>query len=94
MAEQDTSSIMTPRTDMDCIHVDCSLEETRRQVVEAGHSRIPIIGESTDDIIGILYAKDLLKVPPRRRTVSLCENWFDNRSMFLRPQALTHYSKR
>ncbi|MCA9040807.1 MAG: HlyC/CorC family transporter [Planctomycetaceae bacterium] len=66
MAEQDTSSIMTPRTDMDCIHVDSSLEETRRQVVEAGHSRIPIIGESTDDIIGILYAKDLLKVTPEK----------------------------
>ncbi|QDU81339.1 Magnesium and cobalt efflux protein CorC [Polystyrenella longa] len=66
MAEQDTSSIMTPRTDMDCIHVDGSLEETRRQVVEAGHSRIPIIGDSTDDIIGILYAKDLLKVTPEK----------------------------
>lgn len=66
MAEQDTSSIMTPRTDMECIHVDSSLEETRRQVVEAGHSRIPIIGESTDDILGILYAKDLLKFPPEK----------------------------
>lgn len=59
--EEDTAAIMTPRTDMVCIQVDSSLEEARQRLLSAGHSRIPVIGESTDDIIGILYAKDLLK---------------------------------
>uniref|UniRef100_A0A7C2K2X7 HlyC/CorC family transporter n=1 Tax=Schlesneria paludicola TaxID=360056 RepID=A0A7C2K2X7_9PLAN len=59
--DEDVGAIMTPRTDMICIPVDASLEEARQQLLASGHSRVPVIGESTDDIIGILYAKDLLK---------------------------------
>ena len=40
---------------------DLTLEEARQQLIESGHSRIPVIGDSTDDVLGILYAKDLLK---------------------------------
>ncbi|GAB4137391.1 MAG: hemolysin family protein [Planctomycetaceae bacterium] len=61
LRKDDTASIMTPRTDMVCIRVDCSIEEAREQLLQAGHSRIPVIGDTTDDIVGILYAKDLLK---------------------------------
>ena len=46
---------------MVCIRATMSLEEAREQLLAAGHSRIPVIGETTDDIVGILYAKDLLK---------------------------------
>lgn len=56
----DVADIMVPRTDMTCIQVDSSLESARIKLLKAGHSRVPIIGESPDDIIGILYAKDLL----------------------------------
>ena len=61
LQEMDVAAIMTPRTDMVSIHVDSTLEEARQRLLEAGHSRIPVIGESTDDIVGILYAKDLLR---------------------------------
>lgn len=61
LQDEDASAIMTPRTDMVCIQVDSTLDEARERLLEAGHSRVPIIGESTDDIVGILYAKDLLK---------------------------------
>jgi CBS domain containing-hemolysin-like protein len=61
LQEEDTAAIMTPRTEMNCISVDSTLEEARTRLLELGHSRIPVIGETTDDIIGILYAKDLLK---------------------------------
>jgi len=61
LQEEDTAAIMTPRTEMNCILVDSTLEEARTRLLELGHSRIPVIGETTDDIIGILYAKDLLK---------------------------------
>lgn len=64
---EDVGAIMTPRTDMMCIHVDANLEEARKQLIEMGHSRVPVIGDSTDDILGILYAKDLLRaLEPRR----------------------------
>lgn len=67
LQDEDVGAIMTPRTDMLCIQVDSSLEDARRQLLEAGHSRMPIIGDSNDDILGILYAKDLLKsLQPQR----------------------------
>lgn len=58
--DQDVASVMTPRTDMVCIQAETSLEDARSQLLDAGHSRIPIYGESPDDVIGVLYAKDLL----------------------------------
>ena len=61
LQDEDVGAIITPRTEMDCVSADLTLEEARQQLIESGHSRIPVIGDSTDDVIGILYAKDLLK---------------------------------
>ena len=61
LQDEDVGAIMTPRTEMDCVSADLTLEEARKQLIESGHSRIPVIGDSTDDVLGILYAKDLLK---------------------------------
>ncbi len=61
LTTEDASVIMTPRPDMVCIPVTCTLEEARQRLLQAGHSRVPVIGKSPDDIVGILYAKDLLK---------------------------------
>lgn len=58
--DEDAAAVMTPRTDMICLRVDTSLEDARRQLLDAGHTRVPVIGETTDDIVGVLYAKDLL----------------------------------
>ncbi|HUQ68469.1 MAG TPA: hemolysin family protein, partial [Planctomycetaceae bacterium] len=68
LQHDDVSAIMTPRTDMFCIQIDATLETARQQLLEAGHSRVPTYGDSTDDILGILYAKDLLRaLEPNRR---------------------------
>lgn len=61
LSEEDVGAVMTPRTEMFCIHRDISLSEARTALLEAGHSRVPVIGDSPDDIVGLLYAKDLLK---------------------------------
>jgi putative hemolysin len=67
LQHEDVAAIMTPRTDMFCIDVESSLEEARQQLIASGHSRVPVIGESTDDILGLLYAKDFLKaLAPQR----------------------------
>lgn len=52
--------IMIPRSQMICIQADQSPEEFLPAVIEAAHSRYPVIGESSDDVLGILLAKDLL----------------------------------
>lgn len=64
LADSTVGSIMTPRTDMICLSSQVSFEEAREELIKSGHSRMPVIGESTDDIKGILYAKDLLKETP------------------------------
>lgn len=42
---------------------DETLGAARELFVKVGHSRIPVIGEGIDDVVGVLYAKDLLKYP-------------------------------
>ena len=61
LREEDVGAVMTPRTEMFCLSQDVSLHEARQALIEAGHSRVPVIGDSPDDIVGLLYAKDLLR---------------------------------
>jgi putative hemolysin len=53
--------IMTPRVDFHVIPASLTFDEVRREAVSSGHSRIPVYDEDPDEIIGILYVKDLLK---------------------------------
>ena len=53
--------IMTPRTDVYGIDAAASLEQIKAFVLEHGHSRVPVYEETIDNIVGILYAKDLLE---------------------------------
>jgi len=55
------SEIMTPRTEIVGLAVEATLSETKKTIVQAGHSRYPVYEESIDNIIGMLYAKDLLQ---------------------------------
>ncbi len=59
--ETDVREVMVPRIDMKCIDAKESIETARKLILETGHSRIPVYEGSIDNIIGILYAKDLLK---------------------------------
>ena len=52
--------IMTPRTDIFALPIGTPWQQACRQVAEAGHSRVPIYENDLDNIIGVLYAKDLL----------------------------------
>ncbi len=52
--------IMTPRTEIDAIDANLSLDEIKKLATEHGHSRIPVYEENLDNIIGMLYVKDLL----------------------------------
>ena len=60
LGDADVSEIMTPRTDMHMLSVAMPWEEMVADVIEAGHTRIPVYDANRDDIIGILYSKDLL----------------------------------
>ena len=52
--------IMVPRTDMVCVDAAASLSVVLETIIRSGHSRIPIYQGNIDNIIGLVYAKDLL----------------------------------
>ncbi len=52
--------IMIPRTDMVAISANKSYGELVQLVINKGYSRLPVYGKTVDDILGVLYAKDLL----------------------------------
>lgn len=68
MDETVAREVMVPRIDMVALEADVSLSEALDVIVEAGHSRIPVYDDSVDQIIGVLYAKDLLTIFQQNRT--------------------------
>ena len=60
VSETHVRDIMVPRVQMIIIDNNAKPEEILKSVVESGHSRFPVIGDSNDEIEGILLAKDLL----------------------------------
>ncbi len=60
MGETLVREVMVPRTDVVALDVDTPLLVAIGPILEAGHSRIPVYQETIDNIVGILYAKDLL----------------------------------
>ena len=54
--------IMKPRVDLVAIEEDSDLEKLTQLISDSGYSKIPVIGESIDDVKGIVYAKDTLKM--------------------------------
>ena len=61
--------IMTPRPEIFAIEAKSTLEQVKETIAESGHSRIPVYEDSLDHIVGVLYARDLLKLvgePPEK----------------------------
>jgi CBS domain containing-hemolysin-like protein len=59
-SEKTAREVMTPRTEMVALPADLTLEEAADQVAVAGRSRYPVYGDSLDDILGVVHAKDIL----------------------------------
>ena len=56
----DTSQIMCPRMDIFALASDEEFNKVTEKIIKKGHSRIPVYNENIDNIIGILYTKDLI----------------------------------
>ena len=74
-SETQVRDIMVPRAQMVIVERDWSLEKIRAVVVESGHSRFPVIGDSKDEVVGILLANGVIRLPDfgrREPAVSTC----------------------
>jgi CBS domain containing-hemolysin-like protein len=68
-SEKNAREVMTPRTELVALPVEATLSEVLGVVQETGLSRYPVYDESIDNIIGVVLAKDLLKLlAPRANT--------------------------
>lgn len=62
VSEMQVRDVMIPRAQMDVVNLADSVEDITRFGINAAHSRFPVVGEGKDDVVGILLAKDLLRV--------------------------------
>ena len=69
--EASVREVMVPRPRIDAIELETPLEEALKFIVETGHSRYPVYRKRLDDVCGVLYYKDLLRVQLEDRPVSL-----------------------
>ena len=60
-SEKNAREVMTPRTDIVALAADQTVESAADAVARAGRSRYPVTGESLDDIVGVVHAKDILR---------------------------------
>jgi putative hemolysin len=60
LGETMVHEVMVPRIGIQAIEVSAPIDEVLDMIIRAGHSRLPVYEESLDNIVGILYAKDLL----------------------------------
>mgnify|MGYP000994822162 FL=1 len=63
--------VMVPRTDMVSIGIDAPLDKAMSLFTRSGFSRVPVVGESADDLHGVVYLKDVLRRWLRGNTESL-----------------------
>ena len=61
LEETAVREIMVPRVDVIAVDVENTLEQAIEVVRESGHSRLPVYRDTLDNVVGILYARDLLK---------------------------------
>jgi CBS domain containing-hemolysin-like protein len=64
LSELNAKDIMIPRVDLVAIDVETDLKSLVKIIIDAGHSRVPVYEETIDNIIGIFYVKDLIKLIP------------------------------
>ncbi|MBT6042439.1 MAG: CBS domain-containing protein [Gammaproteobacteria bacterium] len=88
VTDMQVREIMIPRSQVATIDITDSPDEIIPKVIEAGHSRFPVIGESKDDVVGILLAKDLLEL------VLIADQRKFNLKDVLRPAIFVPESKR
>ena len=70
-SESSVRKVMIPRARIDALELETPLEEALKFIVETGHSRYPVYRKSLDDVCGVLYYKDLLRLQLENRPASL-----------------------
>jgi CBS domain containing-hemolysin-like protein len=84
--DQTAAQILVPRPDMVCAHSAQTIGEALDVMLSSRHSRLPVFEDDRDDIVGVLYAKDLLPYLRRGETGTSCR--LAARPAFFVPESL------
>ncbi len=71
LSDTAVKEVMVPRIDVDFIPLDIETDELIKRVAESGHSRFPVYAESIDNVMGVLYVKDLINLFAKKETIDL-----------------------
>ena len=74
LGDRPVTDIMVPRVDMFCLPLDIPVEEMLQSIAGARQERVPVYREDKDDIVGILFARDLLNNVWRGKTQESIQN--------------------
>jgi putative hemolysin len=69
MTDKPVREIMVPRVDVIGVEADTTVAEVIQIIIQHGHSRIPVYEDTIDNIVGVVYAKDLLKTHDEQKQV-------------------------
>ena len=71
LADRPVREVMTPRTVVDTIAADASAETIRDRLLNSPHTRLPVMGDSVDDILGVVQARDIVAAQIEGRPLEL-----------------------
>jgi magnesium and cobalt transporter len=71
LSQTSVKEVMVPRIDVDFISIDTPEAELLDRIAASGHSRFPVYSESIDNVVGVLYVKDLIHAFSRHEAVDL-----------------------
>jgi CBS domain containing-hemolysin-like protein len=71
LGETQIREVMVPRTEMEGINAGDDMERIIDQIVQTGYSRMPVYRENFDNIIGVVYTKDIISVLQNRELIVL-----------------------
>ena len=71
LSKTSVKEVMIPRIDVDFISSDTPQDELFTKIVASGHSRFPLYTDSIDNVIGVLYVKDIIKCLAENKEIDL-----------------------
>ena len=71
LSETSVKEVMIPRIDVDFLPLGTPQEDLLEKIAASGHSRFPVYSESIDNVVGVLYVKDLINAFSKKETIDL-----------------------
>jgi putative hemolysin len=71
LADRPVREVMTPRTEVDWLSVNATAEDVRDKLLNSPHTRLPVIGDSVDEVLGVVQSRDIVAAQIRGQLLDL-----------------------